>query len=286
MLPRPPTSASSDTMVALPADTRYVVDQTGYRTAVPQRPQRIVSLVPSQTELLYELGLADRLVGCTRYCLHPDRARQELAVVGGTKQIDPQTVLALEPDLVIGNKEENDVQSIEPLRNEVATWLSDIATLPEALAMIESLGDICGAAEAAVSLAAAIRHDWAALDGGADRTVAYLIWRKPYMAVARETFIDDVLTRLGFRNAFSDVDRYPETTLDELRLRQPDIVMLSTEPFPFAESHVSAMRAALPEATVVLVDGEMFSWYGSRLSLSPAYFESLLATIDTPESIA
>ena len=260
-------------------DVRRFVDQTSYAIELPASPQRIVSLVPSQTELLFDLGLGDRLVGCTRYCLHPARARECLTVVGGTKRIDPARVLALSPDLVIGNKEENDRASIEPLRAAVPTWLSDIATLPEALAMIDAIGALTGVEAVASALVRNIETAWTSLREAGGCRVAYFIWRKPWMAAGNNTFIDDVLSRLGFSNVFADEPRYPETTLAALRERAPDVVLLSSEPFPFAEAHIAEVESALPASQVALVDGEMFSWYGSRLLLAPEYLRDVVDSL-------
>lgn len=253
-----------------------VMDQTGYTVAVERSPQRIVSLVPSQSELLWDLGVQARLVGCTRYCIHPAELRQSCTVIGGTKRLDVAAVLALEPDLVLANKEENERAIIEQLRAHVPTWTSDIATLADAAAMIAAVGRLCAVSDAAVALNASIEREWRSLPSARAERVAYLIWRKPYMAVARETFIDDVLAQLGFCNVFSDRSRYPETTLTELAALRPDRVLLSSEPYPFGDRHIAEVAAALPASEIDLVDGEMFSWYGSRLALAPRYFRTLL----------
>ncbi|MEL7535550.1 MAG: helical backbone metal receptor [Pseudomonadota bacterium] len=264
------------------APRRTIVDQTGYRASYVERPERIVSLVPSQTELLFNLGLADRLVACTRYCLHPAEARERLTVIGGTKRLDVAAVIALAPDLVIGNKEENDKETIEALRAASPTWLSDIADMPTALAMIESIGELCGAQHAATDLAARISERWASLPDGGGRSVAYLIWRKPFMAVGTDTFIDDVLVRLNWRNVFADRSRYPQTSAEELAKLAPDLTLLSSEPYPFTATHVAELEEAVGVGRTVLVDGEMFSWYGSRLLTAPDYFDALMASIDLP----
>ncbi|MEM1261899.1 MAG: helical backbone metal receptor [Pseudomonadota bacterium] len=259
------------------AATVTVRDQTGYAVTVATAPQRLVSLVPSQSELLWDLGVRERLVGCTRYCVHPDELRDTCTVIGGSKRFNIDAIMALQPDLVLANKEENERVAIERLRELVPTWTSDIVTFRDAMAMISAVGHLCGAADAAAALNARIERDWQALPTAGGERVAYLIWRKPYMAVATDTFIDGVLARLGFRNVFADRGRYPETSLDELARLAPQRVYLSSEPYPFDERHIAEVQAALPECRIDLVDGEMFSWYGSRLALAPRYFQRLLA---------
>ncbi|MEL7448677.1 MAG: helical backbone metal receptor [Pseudomonadota bacterium] len=257
------------------------IDQMGREVPVPAIPRRIVSLVPSQTELLVDLGLIRRLVGITRYCIHPAEAVKHIPVIGGTKRFSTREILDFEPDLVIGNKEENVEGLITELAEHCAVWMSDIYTFDDAMAMITALGDITGTHEAAERLRQTIEQGWNTMPRAtAGSSVAYLIWRKPWMAVASGTFIDDVLTRLGFRNAFAGQARYPELSLEALREARPDVVMLSSEPFPFDERHIAELGSQLPDARVVLVNGEMFSWYGSRLQLAPAYFASLLPQLD------
>jgi ABC-type Fe3+-hydroxamate transport system substrate-binding protein len=253
-----------------------VVDQLGRRVEIPFPPQRIVSLVPSQTELLFDLGLGERVVGITKFCIHPAEARQHATIIGGTKNFDFAKIDALKPDLIIGNKEENYQEGIEQLAASYPLWLSDISNLPEALDMIRRVGLITGKKDAAEQLAADIANSFAALaPSGPSISAAYFIWRKPYMAAASGTFIDDMLRRAGFRNVFAHVGRYPEITPAQLTEAAPQRVLLSTEPYPFGEKHFSEFQQLCPTAEIHLVDGELFTWYGSRLRQSAAYFEKL-----------
>ncbi|MVN77643.1 ABC transporter substrate-binding protein [Hymenobacter sp. HMF4947] len=259
-----------------PALPLTVADQLGRRVAVPFPPQRIVSLVPSQTELLFDLGLGERVVGVTKFCLHPAGARQSAAVIGGTKNFDFHKIAALKPDLILGNKEENYQAGIEQLAAHYPVWLSDISTLPEALQMIRQVGFIAGAKAPAERIAAEIEASFAALAATEPViSVAYFIWRKPYMVAAGGTFIDDMLHRAGLRNVFGALGRYPEITAEQLAAAAPARILLSSEPYPFAEKHVTEFRAICPEAAVQLVDGELFSWYGSRLRLSASYLAAI-----------
>jgi ABC-type Fe3+-hydroxamate transport system substrate-binding protein len=248
----------------------------GRRVVVPYPPQRIVSLVPSQTELLFDLGLGNRVMGVTKFCIHPAEARQQAAIVGGTKNFDFTKIDALKPDLIIGNKEENYQAGIEQLAEKYPVWMSDISTLTDSLDMIRRVGLITGRKPAADSLADEITSSFAALPGfSVPISAAYFIWRKPYMVAASGTFIDDMLRRAGFRNAFAISNRYPEVTAEQLARAAPSVILLSSEPYPFAEKHVAEVQTICPSATVRIVDGELFSWYGSRLRHSAAYLQSL-----------
>ena len=248
-------------------------------------PLRIVSLVPSQTELLYTLGLDSpspsfEVVGITKFCIHPQKWFRTKPRIGGTKDIRPEKIAALQPHLIIANKEENVREQIESLATQFPVWVSDIPDLAAALDMIRSLGDVIGCPGQAQTLAGQIQKDFAALVAirPSPRT-AYLIWRtgKPlsYMAAGRDTFIDDMLHRCGFTNVV-DQPRYPVTDPAALAAAGCELVLLSSEPYPFRDKHREELQTLLPKATIRLVDGEMFSWYGSRLLHAPAYFRDLL----------
>ena len=253
-----------------------VIDQIDRRVVVPFPPRRIVSLVPSQTELLFDLGLAKQVVGVTKFCIHPAEARAQATVIGGTKNFDFEKIASLKPDLIIGNKEENYQAGIEQLAASYPVWLSDISTLPEALDMIRRVGFLAGAKDKADALATEIDASFAALDATEVQTsAAYFIWKKPYMAAAAGTFINDLLHRAGFANVFAGQTRYPEITAEQLAAAAPARIFLSSEPYPFGTKHIAEFRAICPAAKVEIIDGELFSWYGSRLRASAAYFSQL-----------
>jgi len=248
----------------------------GRKVRVPELPQRIVSLVPSQTELLYHLGLADRVVGLTKFCIHPEHWRAEKTIVGGTKKYHIDRIHALKPDLIIGNKEENEQQGIETLAKDYPVWMSDISNLGEAVEMIEAIGELVGKREEAQDLVNEIQIGFSAFDPAmSDTSVIYLIWKDPYMAVGKHTFIDNMIGTIGFKNLIKEV-RYPTLDIEELQRLNPDALLLSSEPYPFKEQHVEELKAGLPSTRIELVDGELFSWYGSRLKESPAYFKELM----------
>ncbi len=254
-----------------------IIDMLGRPLTVPDRPQRIVSLVPSQTELLADLGLETAVAGITKFCIHPDRWFRKKARVGGTKDVRPDRVAALQPDLILANKEENVQGQIEALTAIAPVWVSDIETLDDALEMIRQIGQITGKSAAESEISGKIAAAFAQLQPArTPQRVAYAIWRDPWMWAGGDTFIDEMLCRCGWQNVLHETARYPEVTLAELAALKPDRILLSSEPYPFGEKHLAEVTAALPEASAALVDGELFSWYGSRLLQSPAYFQQLI----------
>ena len=248
----------------------------GRTVSIPFPVRRIVSLVPSQTELLVDVGVEDRLVGVTKFCIHPAGMKERVGQIGGTKAVKIDKVLALKPDLVIGNKEENLQSDIETLEQDVPVWMSDIHDLETALDMIREVGKLVEKDEKSLEVIDSIRQNFNRLEQ-VDKSnklisVLYLIWRKPYMAAGKGTFIDDCLTRCGWTICISET-RYPEidpTILD------PDLILLSSEPYPFKQQHIKELKAVFPKAKIQLVDGEYFSWYGTRMLGAPDYFRSLL----------
>lgn len=257
---------------------RTVTDQMHRTVPMPVHPQRIVSLVPSQTELLYDLGLGERVVGITKFCVHPETWFKSKHRVGGTKKIDFDKVRALKPDLIIGNKEENERKDIEVLEKEFPVWMSDVRDLPGALRMIEALGTLTNAGEKAQVIVAGTAHAFADLEPlDPTLTAAYVIWREPFMVAGHGTFVNDMLKHCGLINVFDEGDaRYPEISAQALAEADPDVILLSSEPFPFREKHIAEFNMICPGSPVCLVDGEMFSWYGSRLLRAPSYFKGLV----------
>lgn len=252
-------------------------DQLGRTVPIPSKPERIVSLVPSQTELLFDLGLGECVVGITKFCVHPKDWFRNKIRVGGTKQLHFDIIESLNPDLVIANKEENNQEDIERLEKNFPVWVSDVNDLDSALEMITQIGNITNTNSA--NLVEKIQTGFAALKPiHPPKTVLYLIWEKPYMAVGSDTFISAMLARCGFENIVHD-NRYPELTEMEIVNLNPDVVFLSSEPFPFGPTHIKDIEGLLPNATIKLIDGEMFSWYGSRLKLAPSYFSGLVESI-------
>lgn len=254
-------------------------DQLGRIIKLSGSPHRIISLVPSQTELLYTLGLDDNVVGITKFCIHPEKWRKSKAIVGGTKNIDRRKIDQLNPDLIIANKEENDKTQLEELMRDYNVWISDIKTLNQAFVMIESIGEITGHIQQATKLIASINTKFKTLasivSSETTYNVAYLIWNKPVMVAGSDTFINEMLMCGGFKNCFATTERYPVLQWDDLQSCRADIIMLSTEPFPFSEKHLIQYSHILPDKRILIVDGEMFSWYGSRLLKAADYIINL-----------
>lgn len=250
-----------------------VKDQLGNQVEIPYPPRRIISLVPSQTELLHFLHLDIEVIGITRYCTRPAHWRGTKTIVGGTKNFDIAQISSLNPDLIIGNKEENYKSGIDELQERFPVWMSDISTIAEALEMIRSVGKICGREDPALDLAERIEKSLASIKPMVSRSAVYLIWRKPWMAAGKSTFINDMLSLNGLVNLCQH--RYPELSAEDLRRLDPDVVLLSSEPYPFQEKNIEEIQAILPNSKIMLVDGEMFSWYGSRLLYAAEYFSTL-----------
>lgn len=255
-------------------DNQTVKDQVGRTVVVPKYPKSIVSLVPSQTELLLELGLAKRVVGITKFCIHPDEWFRTKSRIGGTKQLDFEAILALNPDLIIANKEENNKEDIERLEKDFPVWVSDVNDLDSALEMIRLIAELTKTDSS--KLTQEIQSGFSQLKPiQPQKKVLYLIWKNPYMAAGNDTFINDLMQRCGFENVLSEL-RYPELTDDEIVQLNPELILLSSEPYPFKEKHIKELQNLLPNGTIKLVDGEMFSWYGSRLKLAPTYFQNFI----------
>lgn len=253
-----------------------VKDQIGDEIEVPNLPKRIVSLVPSQTELLYDLGLNDRVVGITKFCVHPEKWFKSKDRVGGTKDVNIEKVKSLNPDLIIGNKEENTLKDIKALRKIAPVWISDVNDLEQSIDMIQNIGKMCNVSPRANEISSQITENFNSFNSEIkEKSVLYFIWKNPYMVAAKDTFIDSILTKhLGLKNLMSNQSRYPNIELKDIS-EEPDFVFLSSEPYPFKDKHKEEINSIFPNAKVVLVDGEYFSWYGSRLIGAPAYFDKL-----------
>lgn len=251
-------------------------DQTGHTIQLRHFPRRIISLVPSQTELLAHLDLHDEVVGITKFCIHPDDWFRSKTRIGGTKKINFEKIQQLQPDLIIANKEENVKEEVEILSTQFPVWASDCNNLTQACDMIIQLGVITGKQKKAIEIVKQIQEKFAQLHAPIQkRRAAYLIWQNPLMTIGGDTFINDMMEMAGFENVFKKEKRYPETTIEQMKEAQCEILMLSSEPYPFAHKHLEYFKKELPETKIILVDGEMFSWYGSRLINAPAYFQQL-----------
>jgi len=253
-------------------------------------PLRVISLVPSITELLFDLGLepAKEIVGRTRFCDRPPGRVDPVPTIGGTRTVEVDEVLGLEPELVIANRDENPREIVEELESRAEgpdVFVTDPASFDEAVRMIRDIGRLTGRPRPGGSIASEITELRDQLPEKDRGTALYLIWTEPYMSVSPETFVHDMLRLAGYQNVIGPsflyvhdyrspgAARYPEVTVKEVIALRPDHVLLASEPFPFEAKHAQRLRKQLAEQDpayaeevgIRLVDGQYYSWYGSRL---------------------
>lgn len=239
---------------------------------------KIVSLVPSITEALFDLGLTENeVIGRTKFCIHPQEKIKNVSVIGGTKNINIEKIKALQPDLIIANKEENVKEQVEALMEDYKVMVTNIDTIEDNYYLLKNLGELFGKEEKAQLYNLKIYDvlNQAKLDSPVK--AAYLIWKNPYMTIGSDTFIHRILSEIGFQNIFKDKTRYPQITTEDLA--DADVIMLSSEPFPFKEKHIEELKAFYPDKKIMIVDGEAFSWYGTHIAKCENYFKELLTEI-------
>jgi ABC-type Fe3+-hydroxamate transport system substrate-binding protein len=259
-------------------------DQLNRDIILNATPKRIVSLVPSQTELLYDLGLEDAIVGLTKFCVHPLHLKSTKQIVGGTKQINIDKIKALKPDIILCNKEENTKEIVEACEQICTTHVSDIFNIEDCLELISQYGSVFNKQPEAAKIVDKINFNLkdfkAFIKDKPTLKVAYFIWRKPWMVAGNKTFINYLLELNKFENVYNNIDRYPEIALTKLDAQDsPELVLLSSEPYPFKEEHAQEISEVLQDAKTVFVDGEYFSWYGSRLVKAFGYFKILRSSL-------
>jgi len=253
-------------------------DQLNRVVNITKTPQKVISLVPSQTELLIDWDI--NVIGRTKFCIHPKEKIKDITVIGGTKKFRFEVIDKLKPDLIIANKEENYKEGIEILEKKYPVWISDIFTIDDALEMISSLGNIFQKEKEAENLVKNIQESFYGFQKFSGEKVAYFIWQNPLMVAGKNTFINHIIEEIGFENVFANQERYPEVSIEQLKSTELDYVFLSSEPFPFQEKHLDFFKKNCPQAKkVLLVDGEMFSWYGSRLQKTINYIKKLKSLI-------
>lgn len=251
-------------------------DQINRKINLEKTPIRIISLVPSLTELLVDLGLEEQLVGITKFCIYPKHLLKTKTIVGGTKQIHLEKIKALKPDFILCNKEENTKEIFAQVKEITTTYVSDINTINDALNLIEQLGIILNRQQKAILICQEIKFKKANfttfIKNKPIKKVAYFIWENPFMVVGGNNFINELLVLNNFENVYKDQPRYPEINLNNLK--ETDYILLSSEPYPFQEKHKKVFEK-YTKAKIILVNGEFFSWYGSRLILAFDYFKNL-----------
>ena len=237
-------------------------------------PKRIVCLVPSITELLHYLGLQTQTVGITKFCIHPPLWHKTIPHIGGTKNVNIAKIIALQPDCIICSKEENVLSQIATLAATTPIYITNVTNFASSLKMIIAIGKLTNKATQAHKLVKEIRQQFA-VKIKKPLTAIYLIWQNPYLTVGGDTFIHSMMQKAGFVNILKNLKRYPTLSISQIQSLAPEVILLSTEPFPFKTKHAIALQLLLPNSKVILVNGEMFSWYGSKMLAMPAYFLQL-----------
>lgn len=227
--------------------------------------QKIISLVPSLTELVISFGLKNQLIGRTRFCVHPQEIVEEIPIVGGTKNPRLDKIRAMDPDYIIANKEENRPDDIHSLMEDFEVNVTEIETIEDALLTIHELGQAFEVADQAHKLISDIQQRLEERPSESELRTAYMIWKDPWMSVGHDTYIHDVMKHWDLDNVFAEETRYPKFGLTELERYNPDLILLSSEPYPFKEKHLAQVEEAFPAARVLLVEGQWFSWYGARM---------------------
>ncbi|WP_350288139.1 helical backbone metal receptor [uncultured Croceitalea sp.] len=254
-------------------------DQLGRVISLIETPKRIISLNPSQTETIVDLGLSERLVGITKFCIHPKQLRKQKTIVGGTKKVSFKKIKELKPDIILCNKEENTQEIVETLAKEFPVHVTDIATIADVIEMMNQYGLLFNKKKEAQQMCGQISSYFDELNTllleHTYKRAVYFIWKNPWMVVGGNTFIDFMLDLNKFENIYKNEERYPMVTTEELKKQDIDYILLSSEPFPFKEQHLNELQKELPNAKIKFVDGEYFSWYGSRLLKAFGYFKEL-----------
>ena len=250
-------------------------DQMNREVILKEKPKTIISLVPSQTELLYSLGLEKETIAITKFCVHPKEWRKNKQTIGGTKKLNLDKISELKPDLIIGNKEENNKEDIEWLSKKHSVWMSDIFNIQDSLKMIKGIGDLCKKEKQAQKIIGSIKKELTGLNHFSNSQIKkalYVIWDNPTMVAGNKTYIDSIMRLINIENV-CDTKRYPK--LKDLDIQEPDCIFLSSEPYPFKKKHIEKYRDKFPNSKVILVDGEMFSWYGSRIIQAIPYIKNI-----------
>ena len=254
-----------------------LIDQLGTSHAFQKVPSRIVSMVPSHTETLFDLGLEDHIFGITKFCVHPAHFKKQKTIVGGTKNAKYDKIITLKPDIIFCNKEENTIEMVQELQKICTVWVTDIVTLDDNKNMITDFGKIFEKQKMAAQFVEKIddKINSITIDAKSQKKVAYCIWKNPWMVAGGNTYLDTMLQINNLKNVFDNQSRYPETNLNQIRALKLDYFLLSSEPYPFKEKDVLEIQKSLPNTNCKIVDGEMFSWHGTRLLKALDYFELL-----------
>ncbi|SHF30331.1 ABC transporter substrate-binding protein [Chryseobacterium vrystaatense] len=243
---------------------------------------KVISLVPSITEALFDLGLTENeIIGRTKFCIHPEDKIKNVPVIGGTKNINIDKIRAMKPDLILANKEENVKEQVEALMDDFKVLVTNVENIEDNYYLLKTLGNLFKKEERAQQFNLKVYDVLEQAKLSFPVKTAYLIWKNPYMTIGSDTFIHKILSEIGFENIFKDKTRYPQIQMEDLA--DADVIMLSSEPFPFKEKHIEEMKLSYPDKKIMIVDGEAFSWYGTHIAKCENYFKELLAEIHLME---
>lgn len=238
-------------------------------------PRRIISLVPSLTELLYYLGLGKYIIGITRFCVLPEMKIPKPIIIGGTKNPNIDRIRQLNPDFIIASKEENRYSDIQEMHEDTSVWVTDIATIDDNIEVVKSLLAQFNIKPDYNNIVKEFKNLYTPKTSFASKRILYLIWKDPYMTVGGDTFIHEMIEHAGFESVSSSFERYPVLSKEEIIALHPDYIFLSTEPYPFKQHHIQEFATIFPKTKIILVDGQMFSWYGIRPLFAKEYFVTL-----------
>lgn len=241
---------------------------------------KVISLVPSITEALFDLGLTENeVIGRTKFCIHPEEKVKNIEIIGGTKNLNIEKIKSLKPDLILANKEENVKEQVEILKKDFQVIVYNTETIENNYYLVKNLGLLFKKEEKAQIFNLKIYEILNQTKIDSTIKAAYLIWKNPYMTVGSDTFIHHILSEIGFENIFKNQTRYPEIRTEDLA--EADVIMLSSEPFPFKEKHIAELKQIYPDKKIIIVDGEAFSWYGTHLAKCEAYFKELVFEMES-----
>jgi len=240
---------------------------------------KVISLVPSITEALFDLGLTENeVIGRTKFCIHPEEKVKNVAVIGGTKNINIEKIKDLQPDIILANKEENIKEQVEALMGDFNVVVTNVETIEDNYYLLKNLGLLFNKEEKAQQFNLKTYEVLSQAKIDSPIKVAYLIWKNPYMTIGSDTFIHRILSEIGFENIFKNKTRYPIIETEDLA--EAEIIMLSSEPFPFKEKHIKELKAFYPNKKIMIVDGEAFSWYGTHIAKCENYFKELITEVN------
>lgn len=255
-------------------------DDLGRKCIIDKIPQRIISLCPSITETLCDLGLSDKIIACTDYCIHPTEVVKDFDRVGGPKNISKEKITGLSPEIIFAVKEENEPKCIEKISKKIPTYVFDINSINDGIDLIRKIGLIFEVQNKSFFFVDKIQNGYKNLPKiNSNKKCLYLVWKDPYIAVGGGTFIGSVLFQINLRNCLRNSEkRYPKININ--LLNDFDLLILPSEPYSFSENDIEGLKNIYPVKQIITVDGEMFSWYGTHQLKAISYLQELVAKLN------